>query len=161
MKNTLKIYVLFTIYLYNHLVEHVYKTHLYTPSLYHITGTIQDVPTVLYVPLVDPCMNSEKLAIFVDVQLGTFKVSIYDHSKFTTNMTTDICFMCMYNTMSFYTEAPDMTDIQEAVNTDRRGLRSYLTKLRYCIYIYYIYISSPSPHHYFSSHVHTIPVYHL
>ena len=46
-----------------------------------MTGSIQDVPTVLYVPLVEPCMNSEKLAISVDVLMGTYKVSMPNYSK--------------------------------------------------------------------------------
>ena len=37
---------------------------------------IRDLPTVLYVPLLYPCMESERLAVTVDVQKGAFLVSL-------------------------------------------------------------------------------------
>ena len=45
------------------------------------TCTIQDVPIVLYVPLVESGLNSEKLAVCIDVQLGTFLVSMANESE--------------------------------------------------------------------------------
>ena len=37
---------------------------------------IRDLPTVLYVPVLYPCMESERLSISVDVQKGKFLVSL-------------------------------------------------------------------------------------
>ena len=37
---------------------------------------IRDLPTVLYVPVLYPCMQSERLAISIDVQKGAFLVSL-------------------------------------------------------------------------------------
>lgn len=42
---------------------------------------IRDLPTVLYVPVLYPCMDSEKLAIVVDAQKGSFLVTLAHQGK--------------------------------------------------------------------------------
>ena len=37
---------------------------------------IRDLPSVLHVPVLYPCMDSERLAIAIDVQKGSFLVSL-------------------------------------------------------------------------------------
>jgi len=39
-------------------------------------GEIRDVPLLLYVSLLTPCLDSEKLCIAVDLMKGTFLVSL-------------------------------------------------------------------------------------
>ena len=39
-------------------------------------GEIHDVPLILYVPLLTPCLDSEKLCIAVDLMKGTFLLSL-------------------------------------------------------------------------------------
>ena len=39
-------------------------------------GEIRDVPLIMYVPLLTPCLDSEKLCISVDLMKGTFLVSL-------------------------------------------------------------------------------------
>ena len=42
---------------------------------------IRDLPTVLYVPVLYPCMETERLAICIDVQKGNFLVSLSQTGK--------------------------------------------------------------------------------
>ena len=39
-------------------------------------GEIRDVPLILYVPLLTPCLDSEKLCVAVDLMKGMFLVSL-------------------------------------------------------------------------------------
>ena len=41
-----------------------------------LAGEIRDVPLLLYVSLLSPCLDSEKLCIAVDLMKGTFLVSL-------------------------------------------------------------------------------------
>jgi len=44
--------------------------------MYWCIGEIQDIPLILYVSLLTPCLDSEKLCIAVDLMKGTFLVSL-------------------------------------------------------------------------------------
>jgi mediator of RNA polymerase II transcription subunit 14 len=67
---------------------------------------IRDVPIVLYVPLLNPCLDSEKLCIAVDLMKGTYLVSIAQKDTSLTR------------------------DIQECLNSDKRDLRKLLFNLK-------------------------------
>jgi len=41
-----------------------------------LLGEIRDVPLILYVPLLTPCLDSEKLCVAVDLMKGAFLVSL-------------------------------------------------------------------------------------
>ncbi|KAI0224051.1 Mediator of RNA polymerase II transcription subunit 14 [Lamellibrachia satsuma] len=67
---------------------------------------ISDLPLVLYIPVITPCMDSEKICVSVHMQKGTFLISI-----------------CR-------TETSLTADIEDSLNGDRRELRKLLSKLR-------------------------------
>jgi len=54
-------------------------------------GEIRDIPLILYVSLLNPCLDSEKLCIAVDLMKGTFLVSLAQKGK-----------ICMRVTWSVY-----------------------------------------------------------
>lgn len=56
------------------MLELVEKTGLFT-------GEIRDLPTVLYVPVVHPCMTSEMLCVSVDIMKGQYLVSIAEKGE--------------------------------------------------------------------------------
>ena len=39
-------------------------------------GDLRDLPTVLYVPVLNPCMATEKLSVAVNIQTGNFMVAL-------------------------------------------------------------------------------------
>ena len=41
-----------------------------------LPGEIKDMPAILYIPLLTPCMESEKLAVSIDTIKGSFLVSL-------------------------------------------------------------------------------------
>lgn len=53
-----------------------YFAQILLTCLYWFIGEIRDVPLMLYVPLLTPCLDSEKLCIAVDLMKGTFIVSL-------------------------------------------------------------------------------------
>ena len=73
-----------------------------------VTGQCEtrNLPSVLYVPVVQPCMTTEKLSITVDIQTGHFIASLCSKETALTQ------------------------DVQTSLNGDRRDLRRHLTKLR-------------------------------
>ena len=42
---------------------------------------IRDLPTVLYVPVVHPCLKSEMLCVSIDIMKGNYLVSIAEKGK--------------------------------------------------------------------------------
>ena len=57
-------------------------------------GEIRDVPLMLYVPLLTPCLDSEKLCIAVDLMKGTFLVSLA-HKGLIASYGVSVIIMCM------------------------------------------------------------------
>ena len=67
---------------------HVYfTTDIFSPKKHHYQvqrsaaavfppGEISDLPTVLYVPVLHPCMTEERLCVTVDTMKGTFLASM-------------------------------------------------------------------------------------
>ena len=45
-------------------------------ALVNTSGDLRDLPTVLYVPILNPCMATEKLCVAVNIQTGNFMVSL-------------------------------------------------------------------------------------
>jgi len=45
-------------------------------AVYWYIGEIRDVPLTLYVSLLTPCLDSEKLSVAVDLMKGTFLLSL-------------------------------------------------------------------------------------
>ncbi len=43
---------------------------------FFLTAELRDLPTVMYVPVLHPCMASERLCVSVNVQTGNFLVSL-------------------------------------------------------------------------------------
>lgn len=67
---------------------------------------IRDVPLILYVSLLNPCLDSEKLCIAVDLMKGTFLVSLAQKATALTS------------------------EIEECLNADKRDLRKLLHSLK-------------------------------
>ena len=42
----------------------------------NFAGDLRDLPTVLYVPVLNPCMATEKLSVAVNIQTGNFMVAL-------------------------------------------------------------------------------------
>ena len=60
-------------------------------------GEIRDMPCVLYVPVLHPCMLNEKLCIAVNIQKGTFLVSLSLQRK---SVTTTVSY-CVFHLETF------------------------------------------------------------
>ena len=54
-------------------------------------GEIRDVPLLLYVSVLTPCLNSEKLCIAVDLMKGTFLVSLAQKGEIYTRIVHITC----------------------------------------------------------------------
>ncbi|KAK7108033.1 mediator of RNA polymerase II transcription subunit 14-like isoform X2 [Littorina saxatilis] len=70
------------------------------------TCEVRDLPVALHVPVLTPCMSSEVLRVAVNVQTGAFMASV------------PAC------------EDQAVTDIEDCLNSDKRGLERLLSKLR-------------------------------
>lgn len=46
------------------------------------SGELRDLPTVLYVPILNPCMGNEKLSVSVNIQTGNFMVALGGKGEF-------------------------------------------------------------------------------
>ena len=52
-----------------------------TSLIYSLSGEIRNVPTVLYVPILYPCLPNKRLCIAVDLVKGNLMVSLDEHCK--------------------------------------------------------------------------------
>ncbi|KAK3096722.1 hypothetical protein FSP39_002661 [Pinctada imbricata] len=68
---------------------------------------LRDLPIALHVPILSPCMNSEKLRIMIDSERGTLLASI-----------------------PVLSELPEINDFEEALNGDRRGLEGHINNIK-------------------------------
>ncbi|XP_025098562.1 mediator of RNA polymerase II transcription subunit 14-like isoform X2 [Pomacea canaliculata] len=66
---------------------------------------VRDMPVALHVPVLTPCMSSEVLRVTINVQTGAYMVSVPS------------CDQCV-------------TDIEECLNGDRRGMDGLISRLR-------------------------------
>ena len=59
-------------------IEHLqtFKDSYVSIALWLYEGEIRDLPTVLYVPVCNPCMDSEKLCVAVNIMTGNFLSSL-------------------------------------------------------------------------------------
>lgn len=55
---------------------------------------MRDLPTVLYVPVLFPCMDSERLSVSIDVQRGSYLVSLSHKGA--------CCFVLLHSCTSYH-----------------------------------------------------------
>ena len=102
-------------------------------------GEIKELPSVLYVPVVYPCMEKERLCITVDLLKGTFLASLGDQGM--CNIEYILIFwsreMAWFLHINFilFPENEFTDDVEKCLNADHRDLKKLLTYLRLVVLI--------------------------
>jgi hypothetical protein len=92
------------------------------------SGEVKDVPIILFVPLLTPCTENEKLCITVDLMKGTFLVSLAHQGLFVAYIIANINFPARYVTV-FYVITIDLilrVGLSNVLNASCKYIRELL-----------------------------------